>query len=178
VNASELVLVEDALRYIQESKKGKRTFPTDYQVANWLEKKYGCGWRRAAAILASAKHHIALQTTALLPTLGANVIHELGEVIQEARRSGDMSTAVRGLAHLGKFAGLDQPQMSPEQQVKQLSDAALEAALEATIARKLETMSDDQFGDMVRRREERRLAGAKQATPPKMIDAGSDEAAS
>ena len=176
LQVSETVMVEDAFAFLQK-KKGKDAFPGDYAVVKYLMDKYGCRNSVAVAVLRGAKLAIAERVNALMPTLGPNVISELQETVQEAKRVGDLATAGRCLIALGRFAGLDQPQQSPEQQVRQMSDAALAAALEAARARDLETMPDDQFDDLVRRREQNRLAGAKQATlaPPPMVDAQATE---
>ena len=177
LQVSETVMVEDCSVFLQK-KTGKNAFPGDYAVVKYLMDKYGCRNSVAVAVLRGAKLAIAERVNALMPTLGPNVISELQETVQEAKRVGDLATAGRCLIALGRFAGLDQPQQSPEQQVRQLSDAALEAALEASIARKLESMPDDQLDDLMKRREAKRLAGAKQATlaPSPMVEAESTEA--
>lgn len=159
-------MVADCRVFIQAKKKGVRTYPTDHETVVYLRNAYNLSESIAFRILKAAKDANAEMINAMMPTLGANTIADLREIQQEARRSGDLGTAGRIGIALGRFCGLDGPQANPEQQVRQLSDAALEAALEASIARKLETMPEDAFADMVRRREAARLAGAKQATLP------------
>lgn len=167
--AKEDAIVGDCLVFINSKvtkrKNSPRLYPTDADTIRYLKHAYAMGETAAVDILKQAKAINAARVTAMLPTLPNNVISELQENIAEARRSGDLATAGRCLIALGRFCGLDGPQINPEQQVRQLSDAALEAALEASIARKMELMSDDAFDDLRRRREVKRLAEAKPAAP-------------
>lgn len=164
IPANEGVMIEDALTKMG-IKKGRGAYPTDTDVLRGLVRTWKIDYSLALLVLQRAKEQIAARVTALSSTMGQNVIAELQENIQEARRVGDLATAGRCLIALGRFAGLDQPQVTADQQVKQLSDAALEAALKASLANKLEGMSEDEFEELRRRREEKRLAGAKWVAP-------------
>ena len=165
--AKEDAIVGDCLVFINSKitkrKNSPRLYPTNEDTIRYLRHAYAMTESDAVEVLRKAKLVNAERVTALMPTLPMNVISELQENVAEARRSGDLATAGRCLIALGRFCGLDGPQANPEQQVRQLSDAALEAALEASIARKLELMSDDAFDDLRRRREMKRLTEAKPA---------------
>ena len=181
VHVSEAAMVEHALGYFyNRSARGRRVFPTDMEIVTNLQVTYGIPTAKAVAVLRGMKVAIAERVNAVMPTMAQSVINDLSEEIQAARSKGDHGAAIRGLLGLGRFVGLDQPQVSPDQQVRQLSDAALDAALSSSIARSLETMSDDAFADLMRRREAKRLADAKPADPPPpdpkpLIDATSTE---
>lgn len=175
--ANEDAMVADCQIYIQCKKKGVRLYPTDHDTITYLINTYRLTYYTAVGVLKAAKAKNAELINALMPTLGQNTIADLREIQQEARRIGDLGTAGRIGIALGRFCGLDGPQSNPEAQVRQLSDAALEAALEASIARKLESMPDDQLSDLMKRREQKRLAGAKPAAlePQDVIEAGGTE---
>lgn len=158
---SEKAMVEHVLAFIQSKKRGVRVYPTDFETTTWIMKTFDVEVRLAQVALRGAYAAIADRVNSMLPLLGSNVVSQLQETIAEAGRVGDLATKGRCLIALGRFAGLDSQQNSPEQQVRQLSDAALEAALEASIARKLESMPEDAFEDLMRRREAKRLAGAR-----------------
>lgn len=174
---SELDMATAALEYMRSSKKGKRSFPSDADVVQYIRKTFGCETSKAVAVLRYAHRQVAEVIQAITPTLAQTTIADLRETFQEARRVGDLATAGRIGIAIGRFMGLDGPQVNPESQARQLSDAALEAAMRAQVAHHLETMSEDQYQDLQRRRDERRLQGAKQAVlePPKMIDAEAQE---
>lgn len=174
---SELDMAVDALEFMREEKKGKRAFPKDMEVVDYIKRKYRVDTAKAVGVLRYAHRQVADVIQAITPTLAQTTIADLRDIQQEARRVGDLATAGRVGIAIGRFMGLDGPQTNPESQARQLSDAALEAAMRAQLAHTLDTMSQDQLDDLLKRREERRLQEAKPAAlePPKMIDADAQE---
>lgn len=174
---SELDMATAALEYMRAEKKGKRSFPSDADVVQYIRKTYGCETSKAVAVLRYAHRQVAEVIQAITPTLAQTTIADLREIQAEARRAGDLGTAGRIGIAIGRFMGLDGPQVNPESQARQLSDAALEAAMRATVMHTLESMPDDQLDDLLKRRGERRLQGARQVAlgPPTMIDAEAQE---
>lgn len=168
---SELDMVAEALLFMRGEKKGRRVFPSDAEVVDHVKKTYQVDTSKAVIVLRHAHRQVAEVVQAIIPTLAQTTISDLREIQQEARRVGDLGTAGRVGIAIGRFMGLDGPQANPEQQAKQLSDAALEAAMQASLHRLLETMPADQFADLQRRRDERAVAGAK----PAMIEATGTE---
>ena len=162
--AGELLMVEEATKLL-EKKTGRGSFLTDSQVIKKLIATFRIDWGTGVEALKRAKGIVAERINTLMPTLGQNIIGELQDNVRAAQKAGDHATAGRCLIALGRFAGLDQPKPDPQQQVRQLSDAALEASIAAAVARKLEYMPQDQFEDLMRRREEARIRGAKLLAP-------------
>ena len=174
VQVSDEALVEAAVEFLYDrDKRGTRKFPTDMEIVTHLRTAYGLMAHKAVAVLRGMRARIAERVNATMATLPQNVLAELHDEIQAARRAKDHGASIRGLIAMGRFAGLDQPRIDSEQQVRQLSDAALEAALSSSISRALETMPADKFNDLVRRRE---IAQAKQAAGVEVIDTPVDDA--
>mgnify|MGYP000104858560 CR=1 FL=1 len=162
--ANHIGLVEEAAKLL-DKKNGRNSYLTDGEIIGRLCKQFRIDTPNATLALKGAKDIIAERINTLAPTLGQNVISDLQETVREAKKVGDLGTAGRCLIALGRFAGLDQPKPDPQAQVRQLSDAALEASIAAAVARKLEYMPQDQFEDLMRRREEARIRGAKLLAP-------------
>lgn len=118
-----------------------------------LCKEFRISPRTAAHDLAKA--YVVLKDRLAATDVATVVRTELEGLARRAEFKGDEATAVNAWARLAKLAGLEVTEVTV---THKLSDAELTAAIDAEIARRLETMPDDEFGRLMERRVLRKAA--------------------